>query len=446
MDWFKLRPQGCQTVKLIAKQRRHPIRQPLVGRPDLVGPSGCHRWCARSPTPRGSAAAHGLAPRPLLPPTVMGPHKRRVCQRSPPRLFPPYPRCAERLGLARQATRLWAKRPVLSCDDAGRDRHTRRHECHALGQALVISPHPVVLDRDQAPSGTGLHDWGIAPFRAWNAAWRRRPRARHRPPGGAVCRQLVAGTDGEPRGRDLRDPLPPQMGFDWGTLADDTGHHHAPGWGQGAPPPRLPIRLTRAFRPCTGLVWRLAKAPPFVPRARADGPVWPHRPDHAPTRRSRTLQSATAGLLIHLDAPGRGTERSARRPCAHGEGQEGCSVLPITIRCAVRQGDTALTFAAQRLAWAPCCPIRHQTTLTNAHTSIGAGRMRTIQGAPVHLSLGIAADFTPAEDTVCRYAEKAGRCLDPDDCAPDANGPHTRSAYAAGSLRQTESSVTALRL
>src|SRR5712691_8785875 len=80
MDWFKLRKQVFQTVKLIDKQRRHPIRQQLVGCPDMVGQSGCHRWSARPPTPRGSASTRWLVHRQLLPQTVMGQHEMRVCQ------------------------------------------------------------------------------------------------------------------------------------------------------------------------------------------------------------------------------------------------------------------------------------------------------------------------------------------------------------------------------
>src|SRR5437667_12532324 len=80
MDWFKLRKQVFQTVKLIDKQRRHPIRQQLVGRPDMVVQSGCHRWSARPPTPRGSASTRWLVHRQLLSQTVMGQHEMRVCQ------------------------------------------------------------------------------------------------------------------------------------------------------------------------------------------------------------------------------------------------------------------------------------------------------------------------------------------------------------------------------
>src|SRR6266571_6146844 len=88
---------------------------------------------------------------------------------------------------------------------------------------------------------------------------------------------------------------------------------------------------------------------------------------------------------------------------ANGQGKEGRIVLQIKIRCSICQGDTAPTRAAQRLALAPCRPILHQAALTKAHTIQRAGRIRTIQGFPVHMTLGVPDDLAPAEDTVFRY-------------------------------------------
>ena len=221
--------------------------------------------------------------------------------------------------------------------------------------------------------------------------------------GGAVFWQLVAGKEGDQIRRDIRDSLQQQIGFDLGTLADHKGDNQAPFWGKGDPHPRITIRLTGDFRPCQVRVFRLDKAPQFVQLALSDGQLLPQMQHNEPTMLSCAIEPEADGILIHLDDPCRCADRVAFRQGANSQGKEGRIVLQIKIRCSICQGDTAPTRAAQRLALAPCRPILHQAALTKAHAIQRAGRIRTIQGFPVHMTLGVPDDLAPAEDTVFRY-------------------------------------------
>ena len=135
--------------------------------------------------------------------------------------------------------------------------------------------------------GAGAVDGGRAP-RA--TPWRLVPCARHMQQGRAVCRQVSAGTNGDQVRGDRRDPFQPQSGFSWRARADDKGYDPAPRWGKSHPDPGIARGVTGGLRPGERRVWRMDNAPPVVPRARADGQLWPRLPRDPPTRRGGAIE------------------------------------------------------------------------------------------------------------------------------------------------------------
>ena len=401
-------------VELVNTRGRNAIRQPLVGRPHMVGHASGHGRRAWLPASRRSCPAGGFDHRQCLPQAVMGQHHRRVGQRQPQLFFQPGPLCAERLGCARQSTIVLATRQMLSCDNAGSDGRTRRECGQERGHALGVSAHDARVDRHHATPLARLHDLGLVPLLVGNTPWMgvRAPRATpwrlvpcaiHRPQGGAVFRQVIAGTKGDQVRGDRRDPLEQHMGCSRRALADDNGHDEAPLWGKSQPDPGIARGVTVRVRPGERRVLRMDNAPQFVQRTRSEGQLWPHIPHDQPTMLGGTIAPGTHGLCIHLDDPRRGPDRMAFRSGAKGQFQQRRVMLHSAIGGSVRQGDATPTRATPGLAPAPWGPMPDQPALANAHAVKRTDRMWTIPGFPVHMILGLPSDLGEAEDTVLGY-------------------------------------------
>jgi hypothetical protein len=216
----------------------------------------------------------------------MGQHPMRVRQRQPQLFFQPWQLLAKSIRLACQSAMMVAKRQMLSFDNAGIDRRTRRQHGQERGHTFSVSTHDFVVDRHHVTPFTRFDSLGIAQLFGGNAPWLRgwAPRATpwrliplpiHMPQRGAVFRPLVAGKKRDQVRGDRRDPLQHQMGFRLCALADDKSHDQPPLWGQGHPDPGIAMRVAGGFRPRERLVCRMDKAPQFVSLALADGQLWP---------------------------------------------------------------------------------------------------------------------------------------------------------------------------
>jgi hypothetical protein len=156
----------------------------------------------------------------------------------------------------------------------------------------------------------------------------------------------------------------------------------------------------RGFRPRERLVLRLDKAPSFVHLTRSEGQLLPSRQDDKPTRLGGAIEPDAHGSFIHRDDPRRCPDRMAFRSGANGQFTQRRVMLHIEIGCPIRQGDATPTRATQGLVLAPCGPILDQPALANARAVTRTDRMWTVEGFPVHLSLGLPFDLGSAEDTV----------------------------------------------
>ena len=218
--------------------------------------------------------------------------------------------------------------------------------------------------------------------------WRLVPCARHMQQGRAVCRQVSAGTNGDQVRGDRRDPFQPQSGFSWRARADDKGYDPAPLWGKSHPDPGIARGVTGGLRPGERRVLRMDNAPPVVPRARADGQLWPRLPRDPPTRRGGAIEPGPPRLLIHRDEPRGRPDRMACREGAHGHFTQRRVMLHIARGGSGRQGDAMPTRATHGLALAPRGPMRDHPALVKAHAVKRTARIGTIEGFPVPMILG----------------------------------------------------------